>query len=158
MWTGPWVLPADPGSPLKGETLVESLYRRGVSTSYSRLRTRHDHPYSEALFRTCKYRPDYPTPGLVSLEEARFWRQQCVQGYHHEHCQSGIRFVTPVQRHQGQDPALLAQRQAVYEQAKRRPPERWAGPIRHWQPLTDVWLNPSAEVINERSASKPQTP
>jgi putative transposase len=153
----PLVLPADNGSPMKGETLLETLYQLGIGTSYSRPRTSNDNPYSEALFRTCKYRPDYPAQGFASLDEARLWMQQFVQGYNHEHCHSGIRFLTPVQRHQGQDPAILAQRQAVYEQAKRRHPERWAGPIRNWQPITEVWLNPSAEVINERSASKPRT-
>ena len=74
--------------------------------------------------------------------------QQFVQGYHHEHRHSGIRFVTPAQRHQGQDPVILAHRQAVYEQARERYPERWSGAIRHWQPITEVWLNPSAEVID----------
>lgn len=143
----PLVLHADNGSPMKGETLLETLYRLGIATSYSRPRTSNDNPYSEALFRTCKYRPDYPTQGFASLDEARLWMQQFVQGYNHEHCHSGIRFVTPAQRHQGQDHAILAQRQAVYEQARERHPERWAGPIRNWQPITEVWLNPSAEVI-----------
>ena len=143
----PLVLHADNGSPMKGETLLETLYRLGIGTSYSRPRTSNDNPYSEALFRTCKYRPDYPAQGFASLDEARLWMQQFVQGYNHAHCHSGIRFVTPAQRHQGQDHAILAQRQAVYEQARERHPERWAGPIRNWQPITEVWLNPSAEVI-----------
>jgi transposase InsO family protein len=53
----PLVLHADNGSPMKGETLLQILYRLGISTSYSRPRTSNDNPYSEALFRTCKYRP-----------------------------------------------------------------------------------------------------
>jgi putative transposase len=144
----PLVLHADNGSPMKGETLLETLYRLGISTSYSRPRTSNDNPYSEALFRTCKYCPAYPAQGFASLEEARAWMQQFVHGYNHEHRHSGIRFVTPAQRHQGQDPAILAQRQTVYEQARERHPERWSGPIRNCQPITEVWLNPSAEVID----------
>jgi putative transposase len=144
----PLVLHADNGSPMKGETLLETLYRLGIATSYSRPRTSNDNPYSEALFRTCKYRPDYPAQGFATLDEARAWMQQFVAGYNHEHLHSGIGFVTPAQRHQGQDPAILAQRQAVYKQAKARHPERWSGPIRNWQPLIEVWLNPSAEVID----------
>ncbi len=105
----PRVLHADNGSPMKGETLVETWYRLGISTSYSRPRTSNDNPYSEALFRTCKYCPAYPARGFASLEEARAWVQHFVQGYIHEHRHSGIRFVTPAQRHQGQDPAILAQ-------------------------------------------------
>lgn len=144
----PLVLHADNGSPMKGETLLETLYRLGISTSYSRPRTSNDNPYSEALFRTCKYCPAYPAQGFASLEETRAWMQQFVQGYNHAHRHSGIRFVTPAQRHQGQDPAILAYRQAVYERARERHPQRWSGSIRNWQPLTEVWLNPSTEVID----------
>src|ERR671915_196508 len=72
----PPVLHADNGSPMKGETLLETLYRLGVATSYSRPRTSNDNPYSEALFRTCKYCPAYPTQGFAGLEEARAWMQQ----------------------------------------------------------------------------------
>ena len=144
----PLVLHADNGSPMKGEALLETLYRLGISTSYSRPRTRNDNPSAEALFRTGQYGPAYPARGFADLDEARAWMQPFVQGYNHEHCHSGIRFVTPAQRHQGQDHAILAQRQAVYEQARKRHPERWPGPIRNGQLITEVWLNPSAEVID----------
>jgi hypothetical protein len=115
--------------------------------TYSRPRTSNDNPFSEALFRTCKYCPAYPTHGFASLAQARDWMQQFVQGYNQAHRHSGIRFVTPEQRHQGLDEAILANRQAVYAQAKARHPERWSGLIRNWQPVTAVWLNPSAEVL-----------
>jgi transposase InsO family protein len=144
----PRVRHADKGSPMKGETLLETLYRLGIATSYSRPRTSNDNPYSEALFRTCKYCPAYPTQGFAGLEEARAWMQQFVYGYNHEHYHSGIRFVTPQQRHNGQDQAILAQRQAIYEQARARHPERWSRAIRNWNPITEVWLNPTAEVID----------
>lgn len=145
----PLVLHADNGSPMKGESLLATLYRLGISTSYSRPRTSNDNPYSEALFRTCKYRPDYPAQGFDSLEQARAWMQQFVHGYNHQHRHSAIGFVTPVQRHEGQDVELLTQRQALYQQARQRHPERWSGAVRNWQPICEVWLNPSAEVIEE---------
>lgn len=151
----PLVLHADNGSPMKGETLLETLYRLGIATSYSRPRTSNDNPYSEALFRTCKYCPAYPTEGFASLEAARAWMQQFVDGYNTVHRHSGIRFVTPQQRHEGRDQAILAQRQAIYEQARACHPERWSGDLRNWQPITEVWLNPSAEVIDSPT-SKPQ--
>ena len=144
----PLVLHADNGSPMKGETLLETLYRLGIATSYSRPRTSNDNPYSEALFRTCKYCPAYPAEGFTSLEEARAWMQRFVDGYNTVHRHSGIRFVTPQQRHEGLDQAILAHRQAIYEQARARHPERWSGGLRNWQPITEVWLNPSAEVID----------
>ena len=149
----PLVLPADKGSPMQGETLLETRYRLGISTSYNRPRTSNDNPYAEAWFRTGKYRPDYPVQGLASLKEARLWMQPFVQGYNHAHCHSGIRFVTPAQRHQGQDFAILAQRQTVYEQARERHPERWSGAIRNWTPITEVWLNPTAEVSDPKPAA-----
>ena len=81
--------------------------------------------------------------------------QQFVQGYNQTHRHSSIRFVTPAQRHQGLDGAILANRQVVYAQAKARHPERWSGPIRNWQPLTAVWLNPSAEVLPSTAPEEP---
>lgn len=144
----PLVRHADNGSPMKGETLWETLYRLGIATSYSRPRISNDNPYSEALFRPCKYCPAYPAQGFASLDEARAWMRQFVSGYNDGHLHSGIRFVTPQQRHEGLDQAILAQRQVVYEQARRRHPERWSGALRNWQPITEVWLNPSAEVVD----------
>lgn len=62
--------------------------------------------------------------------------QVFVHWYNHEHCHSAIRFVTPQQRHSGQDKAILQARTAVYEQAKREHPQRWRGrEVRDWQPI-----------------------
>ena len=144
----PLVLHADNGSPMKGEALLATLYRLGVATSYSRPRTSNDNPYSEALFRTCKYRPDYPAGGFASLDQARQWMRDFVDHYNHVHRHSAIQFVTPAQRHRGEDAQILAQRQQVYEQARERHPQRWAGKIRNFEPAGDVWLNPSAEVLD----------
>lgn len=145
----PLILHADNGSPMKGATLLETLYRLGVVTSYSRPRVSNDNPFSEALFRTCKYRPAYPYQGFASLEAARDWVQQFVRWYNHEHRHSAIQFVTPHERHEGLDQVILERREAVYEQAKARHPKRWSGAIRNWDPVTEVWLNPAAEVIDQ---------
>jgi transposase InsO family protein len=142
----PLVLHADNGSPMKGETLLETLYRLGIATSYNRPRTSNDNPYSEALFRTCKYRPDYPSGGFAEINQARSWMQQFVDVYHEQHRHSGIRFVTPIQRHQGLDHEILAQRHALYQQARALHPQRWTGATRNWEPITEVWLNPSAVI------------
>lgn len=71
-----------------------------------------------------------------------------MRWYNHEHRHSAIQFVTPHERHEGLDPLILEKRKAVYEQAKARHPERWSGVIRNWDPVTEVWLNPAAEVID----------
>ncbi len=101
MPTTPWCYNADNGSPMKGETWLATLYRLEITTSYSRPRTRNDNPYSEALFRTCKYCPAYPAQGFATLEEARAGMQRFVNAYNTVHRHSGIRFVTPQQRHEG---------------------------------------------------------
>ncbi len=138
----PLVLHADNGSPMKGSTMRSMLEALGVQPSYSRPRVSNDNSYSEALFRTCKYRPAYPTDGFASLEAARDWVLAFVRWYNMEHRHSAIRFVTPQQRHDGQQDQILAQRKALYEQAKAAHPHRWTGHTRTWEPIHQVWLNP----------------
>jgi transposase InsO family protein len=69
----PLVLHSDNGSPMKGASLMETLYRLNVVSSYSRPRVSNDNAYAESLFRTCKYRPDYPVKGFADITEAREW-------------------------------------------------------------------------------------
>ena len=136
------VLHSDNGAPMKGATLLATLQMLGVMTSFSRPTVSDDNPYSEALFRTAKYRAEYPRDGFTSLEEARTWAAGFERWYNTEHCHSAIRFVTPEQRHARRDVELLANRHAVYEKARARHPERWAGSTRDWTPIDVVALNP----------------
>lgn len=136
------VFHADNGGPMKGSTMLATLQRLGVVASFSRPRVCDDNPYSEALFRTMKYRPEYPSRPFASLEEARAWVAGFVAWYNTEHLHSAIRFVTPDDRHFGRQEAILENRKAVYEKARRRHPERWAGAIRNWTPAGAVQLNP----------------
>ena len=69
-----------------------------------------------------------------------------VHWYNHEHRHSAIRFVTPEQRHAGQDTVLLSKRVDVYEAAKVKHPQRWSGPTRNWQTVRVVHLNPDQHV------------
>ena len=136
------VLHSDNGSPMKGSTMLATLQRLGVVASFSRPRVSDDNPYSEALFRTLKYRPEYPSGPFASLEEARRWVAGFVRWYNTAHRHSAIRFVTPEDRHSGREEAILQQRQRVYERARRRHPRRWSSATRNWQPITTVYLNP----------------
>jgi transposase InsO family protein len=147
------VLHADNGSPMKGETLLATLQRLGVMPSFSRPSVSDDNPYSEALFRTVKYRPWYPERPFASLTEARAWVERFVGWYNEEHRHSAIRFVTPAERHRGEDHALLAQRHAVYQAARATNPERWTRHTRDWTPIGSVWLNPP----NRRRPATPDT-
>ena len=143
-----WVLHSDNGGPMKGATMLATLQRLGVVPSFSRPGVSDDNPFSEALFRTLKYCPRYPSASFASLEDARAWVAQFVDWYNTEHQHSGIGYVTPAARHTGDDIAILAARRAVYQRARRRNPARWAGDTRKWERPPTVTLNPE----NRRSA------
>ena len=136
------VLHSDNGGPMKGSTMLATLQRLGVVPSFSRPHVSDDNPYSEALFRTLKYRPEYPSEAFSSLEHAREWTTSFVTWYNTEHRHSAIRFVTPDERHEGRDKVILAKRHRVYQLAREKHPERWSGKTRCWEPVETVTLNP----------------
>ena len=138
----PLVLHSDNGAPMKSSTLLATMQFLGVAPSYSRPRVSDDNAYVEALFRTCKYRPNYPAQGFANIDDARDWVLQFVRWYNGTHCHSGIKFVTPDQRHRGADKTLLAKRDEVYAAAKQKQPQRWSGGTRNWTPVNEVSLNP----------------
>jgi transposase InsO family protein len=134
------VLHAGNGGPMKGASMLATLQWLGIVPSFSRPRISDDNPFPEALFRTLKYRPDYPERAFADLAAARAWVEQFVRWYNYHHRHSGIRFVTPQQRHSGQDLEILQHRHAVYQEARRRHPERWNGETRNWTPAGAVQL------------------
>ena len=136
------VVHADNGGPMKGSTMLATLQRLGVVASFSRPSVSDDNPFAEALFRTLKYRPGYPSKPFATIESARAWVLGFVAWYNGEHLHSGIRYVTPDDRHAGRDKAILAQRHELYTQAKERTPRRWSRSTRNWSPIGAVYLNP----------------
>ena len=141
--TTPLVLHSDNGSPMKGATMLETLYALGITPSNSRPRVSNDNPYSESLFKTLKYRPNYQPKGFESIEEARRWCSAFVHWYRYEHHHSGIKFLIPAERHAGKSEEILANRAKVYEAAKAAHPERWNGrSIRNWDNIEEAYLNP----------------
>ena len=142
----PLVLHSDNGSAMKGSTMLATMQQLGVVASFSRPRVSNDNAYAESLFRTCKYRPGYPRQPFASQDEARQWVQGFVRWYNHEHKHSGLKFVTPNQRHQGLADEVLAYRKQVYEEAKVRQPQRWSKGTRNWELENMVWLNPEREL------------
>ncbi|ERJ10932.1 Putative transposase protein [Haloplasma contractile SSD-17B] len=138
----PLVLHSDNGSPMKGASLLETLYQLGITPSRSRPRVSNDNPYAESIFRTFKYRPGFPSKGFEDLTVSRNWVLNFVNWYNYEHRHSGIKFLTPYQRHKGQANDVLKRRQQVYEQAKKKHPERWSRGTRNWEIEDIVWLNP----------------
>lgn len=138
----PPVLHSDNGAPMTSYVLKARLAELGMLMSYSRPRVSNDNPFSESLFRTLKYCPEWPKKGFSSLTAVREWMLAFEQGYNEQHLHSGINFVTPTDRHSGDDHALLAQRTQVYEKARRQHPRRWSGNIRNWSVTGPVSLNP----------------
>ena len=98
------VLHADNGGPMKAATMLSTLEKLGVVPSFSRPSVSDDNPYSEALFRTVKYHPTFPMlDKFETIVSARQWSEKFVFWYNKIHLHSGLKFVTPQQRHSGAD-------------------------------------------------------
>jgi len=152
------VLHGDNGATLKATTVLAMLYWLGVKPSYSRPRVSDDNAYAEALIRTAKYRPEFPVRGFADLAQARRWAMAFVHWYNVDHRHSGIRYVSPAQRHAGDDHAILAARHGVYLRARERHPARWSRHTRNWTPIGAVTLNPEKDaVVSIVSTSTNQT-
>ena len=131
-------------NPMKGATLKATLERLGVAQSFSRPATSNDNAFSESLFKMLKVQPAYPTGPFPTLGAAREWVSQFEGWYNDVHRHSAINFVTPSQRHTGQDEAILARRDATYKAARARRPDRWGSrQTRDWSKPGPVTLNPT---------------
>lgn len=140
------ILHSDNGGPMKGATMLATLQSLGVVPSFSRPSVSNDNPYSESTFSTMKTSPAYPVRPFKTLEDAEDWVAEFVYWYNYEHLHSGIRFVSPADRHYGDDREILAARQEVYERARQENPSRWSRKTRDWSPITKVHLNPDHET------------
>lgn len=136
------VLHSDNGGPMKGATMLATLHKLGVIPSFSRPSVSNDNPYSESLFRTMKYRPEYPSRPFETIDQAQSWIDEFVFWYNTRHLHSSIRFVTPDDRHYAREQDILSNRSRVYERARRRNPKRWSNEIRNWNRVECVYLNP----------------
>jgi transposase InsO family protein len=142
-------LHSDNGSPMKGATMRATLQYLGVQTSFSRPSVSNDNAFSEAMFRTLKYHPAYPGKPFDTLEEARQWVKKFQHWYNEEHRHSALNFVTPGQRHRGEDQEILRHRSEIYASAKAKRPERWSGESRNWDRPEGVILNPQKPRQND---------
>ena len=140
-------LHSDNGSPMKCGTMLATLQRLGVVPSFSRPGVSNDNAFSEALFKTLKYRPSYPK-SFETIDLAKEWVSNFCTWYNTKHHHSGIKYVTPEQRHTGQDIEILKTREDTYELAKLKTPQRWAKNTRDWSHQETVRLNKAPEKIN----------
>jgi putative transposase len=145
---GQLTLHSDNGTPMTGQPLTQLLENLGVIRSHSRPYTSDDNPFSEAQFKTMKYRPDYPDR-FADQETARRWARPFFQWYNHEHYHSGLNLLTPASVHYGEADAIVQQRQVVMSAAYAAYPARFARgePLVKGAPAA-VYLNPPADVTN----------
>jgi transposase InsO family protein len=141
------VLHGDNGATMKATTVLAMLNWLGIKASYSRPRVSDDNAFVESLFRTAKYRPQFPSSGFADLEDARQWARDFVVWYNHDHRHSGIRYVSPAERHAGEDREILARRHALYLNARETNPRRWSRRTRNWDHVDAVTLNPEKEAL-----------
>lgn len=134
-------LHSDRGPQMTGHTIAELLEDLGVTRSLSRPRTSNDNPYSEAQFKTAKYRPDYPDR-FDSIDQARSWMRRFARWYNHEHYHSGIGYLHPADVHAGNADAVVAARQQVLDAAYTANPDRFRNqPPQAAQPPAEAWIN-----------------
>jgi len=134
-------LHSDRGAQMTSTTIAELLEDLGVTRSLSRPRTSNDNPYSEANFKTVKYRPDYPDQ-FDSLDQTRTWMRRFAHWYNHDHYHSGIAYLHPADLHAGTTSEIVAARQKVLDAAYQTNPARF----RHRPPQaatapTEAWIN-----------------
>ena len=143
---GQLTLHADRGSSMKSKDVAFLLADLGVTKTHSRPHVSNDNPYSEAQFKTMKYRPDFPDR-FGSIEDTRSFCRRFLDWYNNEHRHSGIGMMTPASVHHGRAHQVREQRALVLEAAWKRHPERFA---RQPQPPalpTAVWINPPATTM-----------
>jgi len=132
---------ADRGSSMKSKPVAFLLADLGVTKTHSRPYTSTDNPYSEAQFKTLKYRPDFPER-FDSILHARTFGRPFFDWYNHEHRHSGLGLMTPAAVHYGLAPALHQQRARVLAAAYEANPERFVRGVPKPPPLpTAAWIN-----------------
>lgn len=142
---------SDRGPAMIAHSVAQLLSDLGVEKTHSRPYTSNDNPFSEAQFKTMKYRPAYPER-FGCLEDARLWATQFFDWYNNHHYHTGVALLTPACVHYGQAHEQIAQRQATLSTAYSLHPERFVKGLPKPPQLPDaVWINPPTLVQSENS-------
>jgi putative transposase len=131
---------SDNGGPMKGLSLVAFLTQMQVGLSFSRPRVSDDNPFIESFFKTVKYHVSYPK-AFTDISMARKWFADFINWYNERHQHSALGYVTPQQKHSGDDLNLFKKRQEVLNRAAVSHPERFVSGARKVQPERVVILN-----------------
>ena len=139
---------ADRGSAMTSKPVALLLADLGVTKTWRRGAISNDNPYSEAQFKTLKYRPDYPTR-FGCLQDARTWAAEFFDWYNHEHHHTGLALLTPADVHFHRADDVLQKRQAVLQAAYEKTPERFVKGVPRPAPLPEaVWINPPTSTTS----------
>ena len=139
------------------KSMEQLLIDLSVAKSHSRPHTSNDNPFSEAQFKTMKYRPDYPQR-FGSIEDARAWARGFVSWYNQEHRHTGLALMAPATVHYGLAAQVNAQRQRVLQAAYEQHPERFVKGVPIPPQLPDeVWINPPSSSHRDGGESEPET-
>ena len=155
---GMLTLHADRGAAMRSKPVAALLVDLDIARSHSRPYVSDDNPFSEAQFKTLKYRPDFPDR-FGCIEDARAHCLPFFNWYNAEHRHSGIGYMTPHSVHYGHAKAMLVTRQAALDAAYQAHPTRFKGkrPSTHPMP-TAVWINPPPqESTNTTAQTQPCT-
>jgi putative transposase len=135
------IVHADRGSSMTSKPVAFLLSDLGITRSHSRPYTSTDNPYSEAQFKTLKYRPAFPAR-FDSIEHARGFCREFFDHYNHHHRHSGIGLMTPATVHYGRAEGIRAERQRVLDAAYATTPERFVRQAPTALPVpTAAWIN-----------------
>lgn len=139
---GQLTIHADRGSAMTSKVVEQLLVDLGVTKTHSRPHVSNDNPYSEAQFKTMKYRPEFPAC-FGSQEDAQVFCESFFAWYNTQHQHSGIAHLTPEVVHTGQAAEEIARREAVLNAAYAAHPERFVKqPPKHPALPKAVWINP----------------
>ncbi len=140
---------ADHGAAMISKSVAFLLADLGVTKSHSRPRVSNDNPYSEAQFKTMKYRPDYPAC-FGSAQDARAWARPFFHWYNDEHRHSNLGLMSPATVHHGLAAAATEKRKDVLLEAYQMHPERFVQGEPVVPQIADaVWINPPLEKKKE---------
>ena len=133
---------ADRGSSMKSKPVAFLMADLGITKTHSRPHTSDDNPFSEAQFKTLKYRPDFPDR-FGCIEDARGFCRAFFPWYNNEHKHTGINLLSPTDVHHGEAESIIASRQIVLNTAYALHPERFVRKMPEHKPMQQaVWINP----------------
>jgi len=148
---------ADRGSSMTSKPVAFLLANLGVTKTHSRPHVSNDNPYSEAQFKTLKYRPDYPDR-FGCQQDARSWAKDFFDWYDYEHHHSALGLLTPADVHYGRAQAVIQQRQLVLLAAYQKNPERFVkGLPKPLQLPEAVWINPPQRMVRQEETPSPSS-